>query len=84
MKLRKPTNQPNFHEFIVNEYQVFFSYETPIAFVRYSYDSEKKIYISENEWSTTTGKHINYVKRIFPNHEVVPHSELLSLIELYR
>lgn len=35
---------------------IWFSYETPIAF-----RVDDTTYISENVWSQTTGKHLNYI-----------------------
>lgn len=43
---------------IGNNLTIYFSYETPIAF----YDNGKLI-ISENIWSSTTGKHLNDINR---------------------
>lgn len=51
--------RPNLTRVETNGVQVFYSYETPIAF-----DSpDHGVVLSENLWSTTTGKHLNYVSR---------------------
>ena len=51
---------PNLHRLDLPEgVSIWFSYETPIA----AHDGFK-LYTAKNEWSITTGKHIN---RIEPN-----------------
>lgn len=57
---RMPTLEilrPNLTKIELNdEIGVWFSYETPIAF-----RVDDKVFISENVWSNTTGKHLNYI-----------------------
>ena len=57
------TNTPKLHQLAANFSRVdlpgisiYYSYETPIAF----YGSEGLV-IRQNDWSTTTGKHLNAV-----------------------
>ena len=46
----------NFTEVVIGDSQLYFSYETLIAFRKAG-----ELYISENVWGTTTGKHLNAV-----------------------
>jgi hypothetical protein len=50
---------PNFHQLKLNGHDIWFSYQTPIAFRR---QDENKLYLHSNIWSKTTAKHINQVK----------------------
>ena len=38
--------------------RVFYSYSTPVAFI----DSDNTLVISENVWSVTTAKHLNWIE----------------------
>jgi hypothetical protein len=68
MKLTQIT--PNLHRINHTSYAVYFSYETPIAV----YDKfGDRWYVSENIWTRTTGKHLNQIKALHSNHEVVSH-----------
>lgn len=41
----------------VNELSVWFSYKTPVAFqIRH-----KPVVVRQNDWGTTTGKHLNWI-----------------------
>lgn len=51
-----PTGQANFSAVSINGVTYFFSYETCVAFERYGVT-----YVRQNEWSTTTGKHLNTI-----------------------
>lgn len=53
-----PTGKANFTEVIAGSLTVWFSYETPIAF-RDGYGAP--VIMRENDWQTTTGRHLNYV-----------------------
>ena len=53
-----PTNRPNFTILDTPDYRVAFSYVTPIGFNRL--DGAGWI-LRRNNWSTTTGKHLNYL-----------------------
>ena len=44
--------------------RVFYSYSTPVAFLR----DDGRFIISENKWSTTTAKHLNWIED-FCGHE---------------
>lgn len=55
MKLEKIF--PNLHIFQHKGRELFFSYETLIAF-----SIENNTIVSENVWTRTTGKHINWIK----------------------
>ena len=57
----------NFSLLVLPRIQIWFSYETPIAFC-----SEGQIFIRKNDWGATTGKHLNYIstdKKIRMNGE---------------
>lgn len=54
-RLRKIGN--NFVAVELGDKTVWFSYETPIAF----YTPKTGDVIRQNEWSATTGKHLNYL-----------------------
>lgn len=56
-KLKKLAN--NFHVLECGGLTIWFSYETPIALK----NKEDIIILTLNEWGTTTGRHINAVKR---------------------
>ena len=47
--------------------RLYFSYNTIVAF-----NSDKGLIISKNYWSTTTGKHLNWIN---PNKEIRVNSE---------
>lgn len=75
MRLKQLT--PNFHQATSNYYDVFFSYETPIAVITRG----GTCYVAKNQWSRTTGKHINYIKREYNAYEV-EYEELQGIIDL--
>lgn len=56
MQLTKIMN--NFHVLTIGAHELYFSYETLIAIAH-----KEVAMVSENIWSQTTGKHINYLKR---------------------
>lgn len=51
-----PTDRPNFTVAYVNGVTIWFSYRTPVAF-----QTDGRSIVRENDWSTTTGKHLNYI-----------------------
>ncbi len=55
VKLRN-VNSPTQHEVSIGDIELYFSYETCVGF----YAPGEGMVISENMWSTTTGKHLNY------------------------
>ncbi len=57
IRIDHPTNRPNYSILQTPDYRVVFSYATPIAF--HTWDSGWVV--RENDFSTTTGKHLNMV-----------------------
>ncbi len=57
-----------------NNKTIYYSYTTAIAF-----RSSKGLFISKNEFSPTTGKHINMINR--DQSIRIPHDELIAIIE---
>ena len=79
MKLTHPTNLANFSRLELNDGKiVYFSYETPIVF----FEPDKTPLITKNQWGPTTGKHINYVKRLIAgqDHHDVDHEFLMNCL----
>jgi len=76
MKLIHPTNLANFSLLIIGEATIYFSYETPIAVI-----SPNGFCVTENKWGSTTGKHINYVKNMYPMIEQLDHEKILRYIK---
>ena len=54
-----PTDRPNFTRVWVGNLTLVFSYETIIAF-QYGWGADNWV-VRENDWSNTTGKHLNWV-----------------------
>jgi hypothetical protein len=52
-----PTDRPNFCTVTVGKIQIYFSYETPIAFRH----AKTGFVVRENDWGPTTGKHLNHI-----------------------
>lgn len=50
----------NFHSVTLGNVTLYFSYHTCIGV-----DDGKNVSVRANEWGTTTGKHINYLKNNF-------------------
>ena len=58
----------------VGNFTVYFSYKTPVAF-----EGREGLVCSENAWSTTTGKHLNWIE---PNKKArVPHAEFEAKLQ---
>jgi hypothetical protein len=57
VRLNHPTDRPNFTRVDIGDLTIWFSYQTPIGF---AYPG-KAITTRENDWSTTTGKHLNEI-----------------------
>lgn len=75
-KLIKITN--NFSKLIIDDTIIWFSYKTPIAFkVKHSINDT---FIAKNQWSRTSGKHINKVKEEVERYVEVDYKDLVSLI----
>lgn len=78
IRLIKESN--NLHQVVLPDLVIWFSYETPIAYMQNIRDGRGKLHpdtfnlhITKNIWSSTTGKHLNMIdpdksKRI-DNHE---------------
>jgi hypothetical protein len=66
-----PTGQPNLCLVRVGDMHYWFSYTTCVAF----YSTEFGLTVSENIWSKTTGKHLNYIDPTHTNR--VPYAEFL-------
>lgn len=56
MQIAHEQTRPNFYQVTINDVIFYFSYQTLIAF-----RTEGKTHIRQNEWGTTTGKHLNYI-----------------------
>jgi len=56
VSISHPTDRPNFTEVTLGGKTVYFSYKTPIAF-----RGSKGLIIRKNDWSVTTGKHLNWI-----------------------
>jgi len=52
-----PTYRLNFTEVCTVRATLYFSYKTLVAF----HTPESGLIVRENDWSTTTGKHLNYI-----------------------
>ncbi len=55
-----PTDRPNFTRVTVGPLELWFSYETIIAF-RDERQSQRGTRVIVNYWYATTGKHLNYI-----------------------
>ena len=44
-------------KFSIGDLEIYFSYKTPIAFSSY----KTGLIVRQNDWSTTTGKHLNWI-----------------------
>lgn len=58
LTISHPTDRPNFTRADLGDITIWFSYETPIAFRA---PGLRGTVVRENDWSTTTGKHLNYI-----------------------
>lgn len=56
ISIQHPTDRPNFSILRMGTTTIWFSYETVIAF-----SVNGTLTVRENDWSATTGKHLNYV-----------------------
>lgn len=55
-RITHPTERPNFTRLDMGGLTIFFSYQTPIAFI-----NSQGITARKNQWGPTTGKHLNFV-----------------------
>lgn len=53
----------NLYELKLPSLSIWFSYETPIAYMKPLGNHAYDIQITKNIWSTTTGKHLNIIDR---------------------
>ena len=60
---------------------IYFSYETPVAF----WDGYK-LHVSQNEWSRTTGRHLNAIDGgdKEAKEDRIPHSVLMEMLSEYK
>lgn len=58
LTVRHPTDRPNFSIVTISDIQIAFSYETPVGIML---PGEWEWKVRENDWSNTTGKHLNYL-----------------------
>ena len=72
-RISHPTDRPNFTRLDMGEITIYFSYQTPIAFIK-----DHGLTIRENNWGPTTGKHLNYVNS---TSERVPTVQFDSLLQ---
>lgn len=73
---------PNFYKIAIGNKIFWFSYETPIAFY-INRPNWNNVYIAKNQWSNTTGKHINIVKREVEYYSEVDYNELQNIMSDY-
>lgn len=57
--IEHPTDRANYTEVTIGGVVFYFSYKTCIAFWD-KWSGDRPI-VSTNEWSTTTGRHLNYI-----------------------
>lgn len=58
VKLVNYGDKANTNAVDIGTLRIYFSYTTPVAFRDYS---KGKLVISQNEWTRTTGKHLNMI-----------------------
>jgi hypothetical protein len=58
IRISHPTDRPNFAIVYMPNFDVAFSYETPIAYTAAKYGHWV---VRKNTWGATTGKHMNYL-----------------------
>ena len=68
----------NLYSDIVNGYQVFYSYNTAIGI-----NDNGKLILSENVWSTTTGRHLTWIDggSKEAKESRIKYSDLLKILE---
>ena len=73
--IKHRTIQSNLYQVQINHITIWFSYETAIAFQV----NADFIYVSKNEWSNTTGKHLNIIDK--DKAKRIDHKLLLSELD---
>jgi hypothetical protein len=74
VSISHPTDRPNFSRVSIGNLDLWFSYETVIAFT----SGPGRTVISENVWSTTTGKHLNWIDS--DKTRRLPHEDFLVML----
>jgi hypothetical protein len=74
-QISHPTDRPNFTVVSFGGITFWFSYRTIIAFQT----PDDGIVVSENNWSVTTGKHLNYIED--DKKRRVPYSEFADRLD---
>ena len=59
MEIELTTVSTNLTKFSLGNLDIYFSYNTAVAFE----DSQANLVISQNQWSSTTGKHLSYISK---------------------
>lgn len=59
MDIELTTVSTNLTKFSLGNLDIYFSYNTAVAFE----DSQANLVISQNKWSTTTGKHLSTISK---------------------
>lgn len=62
----------------IGDITIYFSYETPVALW-----NGRELIVSENEWSRTTGKHLNRIDG-GDRFNRIPHKQFLEEISKYK
>lgn len=57
IKVTHPTDRPNFTKVSLGHLDIWFSYETPIAYR----EGWGPTVVRKNEWSNTTGRHLAFI-----------------------
>lgn len=66
-KVSHPTNKDNFYIIHTHDFEIGYSYSTPIAFNEWN---GKGWIVRKNDWQQTTGKHLNWFE--VPANERIP------------
>lgn len=77
VEMYHPTDRPNFSRVCLPTISIYFSHRTPIAFQR---SGDQEWTVRQNEWGTTTGKHLNYIDS--GTGERLPGSEFERLLAI--
>jgi hypothetical protein len=77
--VRHPNDRANFTEVRIgtddNGVGFYISYDTVVAY----WTDEEGVVASENVWSTTTGKHLNYIEE--DHKKRIPYDQFLGRLE---
>ena len=57
LSISHPTDRPNFTEVEIGDITIWFSYRTAVGFMAPGWGRVVRC----NDWSNTTGKHLNYI-----------------------